>query len=574
MASLKKAANCIGLAGPISVTIDFFGYRTGARLSSLSLGAQIRLLRGRHIHLNLIRTAAFTYDQQKEIDVALQVARRIYATVGLGIGRIKRFVIPPGYEVINDHSEAQDLWNDYNGPAGAIDVFLALSMLDGKKGMAPDSGGSCDKDSKDDSGCVIPVESNADGIGYTLGQAIAHEVGHFLNLEHEEGLPDNLMFPTVPNGGKLYAGQGGAMALHCSINNGCQPYDKEIEMSNAPVPKVTTSDNAPADGSDNAGEASLTRLRQVVAGTSHVLPRSVAMAALVRSDFPNRHRDFEAVLTNEREAPEWRYLAATSLGTIASPVALTILLRALDIRHERVLAGVMKALGRIGDRSALDAIVEVREYATGAAARHARFAATLIAHRIGATDVANREPPARPLDLDRHCARAFRIAAADAVDAERCLRALANQSFGIEFAERPMCQLRCGQRSSMILVNRDWVAARSTRLLATRPAFLGAVASRMRESPSYVVTHLILTAPGEGDNGLRLRVYRPSGELAFSGTGQLTDDGVAFSIGAVSRPGAFAVSFEGTFADGRLEVATALATAFAQVAKQEPVEDL
>jgi len=69
---------------------------------------------------------------------------------------------------------------------------------------------------------VIGVENNADGLGLTLGQAIAHEVGHYLGLEHEDKLPDNLMFPRLLNDGKLYGGQGGVMVLHCSVNGGCQ----------------------------------------------------------------------------------------------------------------------------------------------------------------------------------------------------------------------------------------------------------------------------------------------------------------------------------------------------------------
>jgi hypothetical protein len=219
MTSLGKIAQCIGLSDKVGVRQNFFGYRTNVPLR-LSVLSQVRLLQGKHIHLNLIQTATFSPQNLKEIDYGLQTMRNIYATVNIGVGRILRYSIPPGFEVIDDDSEAQDLWNAYSVSNDGIDVFLALSIVGNSSGKSP-TGGSCDKDSKDDSGCVIPVDDNADGIGLTVGQAIAHEVGHFLGLSHEDELEDNLMYPIVPNGGRLYGGQGGSMVLHCSIRSGC-----------------------------------------------------------------------------------------------------------------------------------------------------------------------------------------------------------------------------------------------------------------------------------------------------------------------------------------------------------------
>jgi hypothetical protein len=224
MASLVAAAHCIGLSGKISIRRDFYGYWDGVP-GPLSLLTQVRLLQGAHIHLNLIRAATFDLDHLKAIDFGLQLMRNIYATVNVGIGRILRYTIPPGREVVDGTSGAKHLWNDFSVRNDGIDVFLVATVGGDEAGWSP-VGGSCDKDSKNDSGCVIGVAELTviPGLdsGFYVGRAIAHEVGHFLGLVHEDDLPENLMYPDLTNGGTLYGGQVGVMVIHCSIRTGCQ----------------------------------------------------------------------------------------------------------------------------------------------------------------------------------------------------------------------------------------------------------------------------------------------------------------------------------------------------------------
>jgi Metallo-peptidase family M12B Reprolysin-like len=216
MASLRKAAQCIGLAGEIKVVRDFFGYRTGVP-KPLSLLNQVRLLQGKHIHLNLIRTATLLPASLQAIDAGLQFMRDVYATVGIGVGRIQRFFVPAGgYEVIVDSEIAKDLFDSYSVSNDGIDVFLCLLIVGPAIGMTP-TPGSCadDKDGKD-SGSLIGVLDS----GSLIGTTFAHEIGHYLGLEHD-GNPANLMFASAPNGGQLSGGQGGAMKTHCMMRDGC-----------------------------------------------------------------------------------------------------------------------------------------------------------------------------------------------------------------------------------------------------------------------------------------------------------------------------------------------------------------
>src|SRR5438874_5458304 len=97
------------------------------------------------------------------------------------------------------------------------------------------------------------------------------------------------------------------------------------------VPRISERVNGGSDA------LSLKHLRNVVAGRKTTFSRSRAMAMLQTTDFPNKHRDFEAVLENEKESSDIRSLAAISLGKIATAAALAILVKNLNVTDERVL---------------------------------------------------------------------------------------------------------------------------------------------------------------------------------------------------------------------------------------------
>lgn len=195
------------------LTVDDVAIDPGAR-GELSVLGQVKLLKGRHVHLDLIRVGLeeFTLTDEREIDIAVQFAREIHARHGLGIGRVSRWFISvadaDGYLSIDSECEAFDLIDDWYAPGDGIDVFFVQDLDMGLAGATP---------TNDPEGVVVEIQGNV-----SSGVALAHELGHYWGLEHVS-TPTNLMlgqgFPMPPY--DLSGGQLDTIHEHDSMHGGC-----------------------------------------------------------------------------------------------------------------------------------------------------------------------------------------------------------------------------------------------------------------------------------------------------------------------------------------------------------------
>lgn len=216
MWSVGKAAECVGIVGPFSVVRDLFGYWNGLP-GPESLLTQMRLLADKHVHLNLVRTSPLADIGGGRMDEALHRARIIHRQAGLGIGRVLRFeIVNSGFEIISKESK-NDLWDRASIDNDGIDVFVAELVEGMESGWSP-TPGSCDK-GDDESGIALGFVDN--DTSEVLGQALAHELGHYLGLDHVKVTPSNLMYWLIPNEAVLTPDQAAIMRDHCFVLNGC-----------------------------------------------------------------------------------------------------------------------------------------------------------------------------------------------------------------------------------------------------------------------------------------------------------------------------------------------------------------
>jgi hypothetical protein len=246
MASVRSALTYLGVSpsSNASVLRNLCGFNRNraptdpdpSTVSQVSLLNHLNSLKGKHVHVNVIRVGidnATDADLDK-IDYAIYRARNIYRTVSLGLGRVEHYAVPAsdanGRDDLGSQSEAEDLTHDWSVPNNGIDLFIVrnISATD-FIGISP-VGGPCDKNDKNMNGVI----SGHINLGTEqLARTFSHEMGHYLGLKHNHGdnCPssaaerDNLMAQSrcansVRNSVILTGSQGNTIRGHCFVRDG------------------------------------------------------------------------------------------------------------------------------------------------------------------------------------------------------------------------------------------------------------------------------------------------------------------------------------------------------------------
>jgi hypothetical protein len=229
MTTLRRLAECLNRSGTVSIVHDVLCYLAGLPdRSETSLLGHISALRGRHVHLDVIMvgTEQFNDPARRNLDEALFRTRETYNQVNLGVARVEYFGMSEAeagdFAKIDSHFEAYELTAGFSGANdNALDVFVVANydVDDEEAGLAAIDV-PCNKDLYKMTGAVLGRSWTGLALdGVTLGQVMAHEIGHLLGLRHVDNV-GNLMF-RLASGTDLAPSQGEVVRGHCMVQTGC-----------------------------------------------------------------------------------------------------------------------------------------------------------------------------------------------------------------------------------------------------------------------------------------------------------------------------------------------------------------
>jgi hypothetical protein len=169
-------------------------------------------------NLILVGRALFTAADITETNAALAIARGIFARVGIYLRVAATFGITAAQAganlTIDNDSEAADLTADWTFPNRALDLFVVRHMNGAAGWSAVD--GSCNKNDNSYGQMTGSVASLIAATAST-GVVFAHEMGHYLGLEHTYDT-GNFMSPVAyPNATGIQRWQGDMMKRHCLV---------------------------------------------------------------------------------------------------------------------------------------------------------------------------------------------------------------------------------------------------------------------------------------------------------------------------------------------------------------------
>ena len=302
-------------------------------------------------------------------------------------------------------------------------------------------------------------------------------------------------------------------------------------------------------------------LIQAAEGREASIPRGWAISQVASSGVREPAGLLRRILAKEGDDVKSRRMAASALWRLNTPEAREgLLAAAASVKEPRVLAGVVKLLGRVGDERALAAIERIKARGEDLLAEQAAFAAALIAHRLGLPGndlpVPSEFEPLPPTDQRR---MDFRPPPPEEV--ALFLKCLQDEPFEVAVSRDALQQIHCGDSLWMLALTEQFIAAGSSGAIQKQKHVVALLAAKNNVDGRYSVAFLVFSSPGRGRQA-HLLVHRVTGEQAWAGSIEAGDSGeIRFALRTAGRVGIVPIELEGVWhGRGKIETSKALSS--------------
>lgn len=311
------------------------------------------------------------------------------------------------------------------------------------------------------------------------------------------------------------------------------------------------------------------KLRRVVTGKSEELPKILAMNLLRNQEYPNKYKDLQAVLENNNESSTLRYLAAINLGRTNIADVQDVLIKNIQTDDERVLSGIVEALGHVGDSRVIPALLDIKNSRKGFVSSKANFTVALISYRFDLEGNELSVPTEEEYLKISEDTQPIKISKASREEIDKCINSISDRQFGIQLSQESAYQVTIGRDMHIVLLNKQYTDIENAKQLLQHKSMLGIIAYKSEEHESYSVRYLILTSPATQSNGnIDVIITTPDGVIMFGGMLSMTDNNIKFSIRSTSQPGGFPLLIKGDLIDRELRLTSAEFLPSRRISKQ------
>ena len=289
-------------------------------------------------------------------------------------------------------------------------------------------------------------------------------------------------------------------------------------------------------------------LIEAIQGRRPDLPRLTALKQFAKRVSARRKEVYQSVIEESSQPYEMRHAVALELGKEHTLENQRILLRSLKIKNDRVLSGVLYALGHIGDEKALEQLEVLDLRPDSRAYKDVLFTKYLIAYRLRLNKHRFVPPPAEELlNIDRGQATKFTTKMADSAQLKKFYKQVKHQLPAIPLSDKGALQITCRSTEFLLIFNQNFQQKREVATLRSSNALPTVFLKRGHCPERYFLVNYFFTHPSDKKDELILIGTRPSGALSYSGTVKMSDDEYKFAIKTVKSRYTAALEIEGSY---------------------------